>query len=632
MTENQDKKTILNQDALFPYETLRPIQEEMLRLIANQIKEKNHTVIHAPTGLGKTAASIAPTLKQALETGKTVFFLTSKNTQHKIAIETVRAINERHNKTILGTDIVGKKWMCIQPGVQLLKTGEFNEYCKALREDKQCVYFENLKKGESLTPETKLAISELEQQSPVNVETSVDVGKAHQLCPYELALLLAKKSNIIVTDYYYLFHPRIRENFLKKNEKELQDCIIIIDEGHNLPFRIKDLASEKISSILLKRAISECKKFGYHELQKILETLLSQFDSLISRNEEEAYFTKEKFIEFVAQVVSYQELLDESYAIADHIREEQKSSAVGAVAAFLDAWLGKDEGFTRIITRKKGVREDNIQLSYRCMDPSVISREVIQQSAGTILMSGTLTPTQMYDELLGFPGNTAQVTLPSPFPQENRLNLIIAKTSTKFTTRSREQYINMANIITDIINDTPGNTVVFFPSYKIKEEVDLFLTKIEKTVFHERQEMSKQEKDEMINKFRLYKKTGAALLAVVAGSYGEGIDLPGDELKTVVVVGLPLGKPDLETNALIKYYDKKFKHGWDYGYVFPAFNKIIQNAGRCIRSATDTGVIVFLDERFTWPRYYRCFPQTWNMKVSVDRYREKIQKFFKEHP
>lgn len=616
---------------MFPHETMRPIQDEMVRLIAKQIEEKNHAVIHAPTGLGKTAASIGPTLKLALDSGKTVFFLTSKNTQHKIAIETVRAIKEKHQKKIIGVNIVGKKWMCIQPAVQLLSTNEFNEYCRALREDKQCVYFENFKKGEGLTHDGKLALSMIEERSPVNVETSIEVGREQNVCPYELALALAKKSNIIVTDYYYLFHPRIRENFLKKNEKELEDCILIVDEGHNLPSRIKDLASENLSSILLKRAISECKKYNHSDLQKVLENILSKFNNLIPSNEDEVYFTKEKLIESVSQIVSYKELFEECYKISDLVLEEQKSSSIGAVGSFFDAWLGKDDGFTRIITRKKGFREDNIQLSYRCLDPSIIAKDVIEKSAATILMSGTLTPTEMYNELLGFPSNTAQITYPSPFPEENRLNLVIAKTSTKFTARSREQYINIANVLTDIINDTPGNTAVFFPSYKIKEEVDVFLTKVEKTVFHERQEMSKQEKDEMIDRFRTYKKTGAALLAVVSGSYGEGIDLPGDELKTVVVVGLPLGRPDLETKALIDYYDKKFKRGWDYGYVFPAFNKIIQNAGRCIRSGTDTGVIVFLDERFTWPRYYRCFPTNWKIKVSVDRYREKIQKFFAEH-
>lgn len=620
-----------NDNILFPYETIRSFQNEMIETISKAIEEKKNTVIHAPTGLGKTAASIAPALKKAIAENKTVFFLTSKNTQHRIAIETLQAIKKRHKIDIKATDIVGKKWMCIQPGVSLLGTGEFMEYCKAMREDKKCPYYEGLKNKEKLTPETKVALNELNIKSPLMVEDIVDIGADHELCPYELAMLLSKESQVIVADYYYLFHPGIRETFLKKNAKNLQDSIIIIDEGHNLPDRIKNLASSNLSTIILKRAISEAKKFNKPDLLTIFERLKSLLRQVVPTDKDEDYFTQERFINAVNNHVDYNELIKECHKASDSIREEQKFSAIGSIANFLDAWLGNDEGFTRIISKQKGQREENIILSYKCLDPSIIAKEVIEQAHSTIIMSGTLTPTKMFSELLGFPKETILSELPSPFPKENRLNLIVAKTSTKFTSRSEDQYKEIAKVVTDIINDTPGNSAVFFPSYYMKEKVDLYLNKIEKTVFHELREMSKIEKDEMIEKFKTYKQTGASLLAVVGGSYGEGIDLPGDELKTVVVVGLPLGRPNLETEALIKYYDEKFRNGWDYGYVFPAFNKIIQNAGRAIRSETDRGVIVFLDERYTLPRYYRCFPDSWDVKVSVNRYREKIQKFFDEH-
>lgn len=613
---------------LFPHNQMRPIQEEVVDLIAKELETKNSVVIHAPTGLGKTAASIAPALTLALEQNKTVFFLTSKNTQHKIAVDTLQKIKEKFNIKIKATDIVGKKWMCIQPGISLLSSNEFNEYCKTLREDKKCAFFENVKKGESLTPKSKIAMAQLQELSPVTVEQIIEVGQQEEVCPYELGMLLAKEANVVVADYYYLFHPKIRENFLKKNEKLLEDSIIIIDEGHNLPNRLKDLATQQISTVLLKRAASEAKKYGYMNMLTVIEKMMLILSKLIPDRVDEAIVSREQFVNELNQITDYQEFMKESYRISDNIREEQKTSFMGSLANFMDAWLGGDNGFVRIINKRRGYNEDNITLSYRCLDPSIVSREVIANSAGTILMSGTLTPTSMYSELLGFPKKTVSQEFPSPFPPENRLNMIIAKTSTKFTTRSESQYKEIAKVVTDIINATPGNSAIFFPSYYMKEQVDKYLIKIEKTVFHERQEMTKQDKDEMIERFREYKKTGATLLAVVSGSFGEGIDLPGDELKTVVVVGLPLAKPDLETKALINYYDQKFKNGWNYGYVFPAFNKVIQNAGRCIRSSTDKGVIIFLDERYTWNQYYRCFPEDWKMKVSVNQYKEKIKEFF----
>ncbi len=617
---------------LFPHDSMRPIQKEIVKLISEKIDNKENVIMHAPTGLGKTAASIAPTLVHALDEGKTIYFLTSKNTQHKIAIETLKAVRDKFNIALKGTDIVGKKWMCIQSGVGILGNGEFNEYCRTLREEKKCEFFENLKEGEKLTPTTHVALKELNQLSPVTVEQIVDVGSTHKLCPYELGMLLAAKSQVIVTDYYYLFHPKIRDTFFKKNGKNLEDAILIVDEENNLPYRIKDLASVTLSTTFLKRAVTESKKFDYQNMADIFEKIISVLQGMLSSEEEEAHVTLEGFLNTIQAFADYQDLIQECQRIADVVREEQKISSIGIVGEFLDSWLGSDDGFTRIISRKKGTTTDIITLSYRCLDPSVISREVIENSYATILMSGTLTPTSMYAALLGFDETTTAAEFPSPFPPENRLNLIVAKTSTKFTSRSPTQFRDIATICADIINATPGNSIIFFPSYRMKEEVYQYMNGISKTVFQESQGMSGFEKDEMMEKFKSYKKTGATLLAVVAGSFGEGVDLPGDELKTVVVVGLPLARPDLETNALIKYYDQKFKNGWNYGYVYPAFNKVIQNAGRCIRSETDKGVIVFLDERYTLPRYYHCFPEDWKIKVSVNGYKEKIERFFGGQP
>jgi len=338
---------------LFPHETIRAFQHEMIETIAKAIDEKKNAVIHAPTGLGKTAASIAPALTKAIAENKTVFFLTSKNTQHRIAIETLQAIKKKHNIEVKATDIVGKKWMCIQPGVTLLGTGEFAEYCKAMREDKRCPYYEGLKNKEKLSPQAQVALKELTIKSPLVVEEIVEIGADHELCPYELAMLLAKESQVIVADYYYLFHPSIRENFLKKNNKTLQDSIIIVDEGHNLPDRIKNLATATLSTIMLKRAINEAKKFERSELLTIFERLNALLKQVVPEDKDEDYFTRSRFIDAVNNHTDYTELIKECNKAGDLIREEQKYSAIGSIGIFLDAWLGNDTGFTRIISKKR---------------------------------------------------------------------------------------------------------------------------------------------------------------------------------------------------------------------------------------------------------------------------------------
>jgi DNA excision repair protein ERCC-2 len=614
--------------ALFPHDNIREIQDVLLNAVAEAVKTNTNLIVHAPTGLGKTAASIAPSLSNTLETNKTIFFLTSMHTQHKIAMDTVRDIRAKHNVKVLGVDIIGKRHMCLQEGVGTLPSREFLEYCKALREDERCEFYSNIKKEEILSFDVKLAVSELEADSPVTTANLLDVSGKHKVCPYEVSMLVGKNANIIVADYYYMFHPKIRNSFLTKTGKQVEDAVIIIDEAHNLPSRIRDLASERLTSITLRRAMSEAETYNNIKALRILKALQEILEGYSSNVEYEEYIKREDFIEKVNSIEDYYSIIDYLSDIATEVRKEQKQSYIGIIASFLEAWPGETEGFTRIFSKSKGFKDEILILNYKCLDPSLISKPIIDAASSVIMMSGTLTPTSMYRELLGFrEENTVEMTLKSPFPEKNKLSIIIPKTSTKFTERSEYQYKEMAVIISKIVNLIPGNSAVFFPSFKLRDDIYAYMNDCEKTVFVEKQGLTKGEKEELLENYKSYKNVGAVLLGATMGSFGEGIDLPGDFLKGVIIVGLPLQRPDLETKALIDYFDKKFKKGWDYGYVFPAFNKTLQSAGRCIRSETDRGVIVFLDERYSWPQYMRCFPPSWNLKTTI-LYESLIRDFF----
>ena len=616
--------------ALFPHDEIRDIQDELIKEIAKAVETESNLLAHAPTGLGKTAASIAPALSNALKTKKTIFFLTSMHTQHKIAIDTIRDIKKKHNVKVIGVDIIGKKHMCLQPGVRMLTSRDFTEYCKTLREDGKCDYYSNLKKGEELSFSAKTAVSELSEDSPATTDDLLSISEKHRVCPYEVSMLVGKESNIIVADYYYMFHPRIRDTFLIKSGKMIEESIIIVDEAHNLPSRIRDLASDRLTSIGIKRAITEAENFNSERSYKFFSGLLSVLDAYAERIEHEEYIKKDDFIKKVSELENYDEIMEYLFELADNVRKEQKQSYIGVIATFLESWLGGDEGFTRIFTKSEGMKEEILILNYKCLDPSIISKPVIDLASSVIMMSGTLTPTSMYAELLGFnPNVTKEITLKSPFPEKNRLSIIVPRTSTKFTKRNEEQYKEMASIINRVVNAVPGNSAVFFPSFKLRDDVYKYMQGCEKTIFVERQGLNKQEKEELLENYKGYKNVGAVLLGATSGSFGEGIDLPGDFLKCVVIVGLPLQRPDLETKALIDYYDKKFAKGWDYGYLFPAFNKTLQSAGRCIRSGSDRGVLVFLDERYEWPGYKRCFPESWDLKTTL-LFEGLIRDFFKE--
>lgn len=616
---------------LFPHDSIREEQDKLIKDVEESIKYGSHLIAHAPTGLGKTAAIISPALAFALKKKKNIFFLTSRHTQHKIVIDTLKQIKEKHKIDLIATDLIGRKWMCALPNTSKLKTNEFIEFCKNQREQNICEFYNNIKKKGKLDKNTKKVLEELFSLSPLHTEKEIKLCSDEKLCPYEMSILLAKESSVIVCDYHHLFHPILTENFLKKINKKLEDSIIIVDEGHNLPNRIRDLLSNNLSSINIKRAIKEAKQNNKEdlipyliEIQEILNDLSKNLD--IGK---EKIIDKKEFIKRVNKIHDYEELIAELEFAGDQIRQIKKQSYIGSIALFLENWPKGDDGFSRILSVREFKRQPFISLSSRCLDPSIVSSEVIKKSHSTIIMSGTLIPTQMYKDILGFPKNTTEKIYTNPFPVANRLSLIIPKTTTKYTSRNQEQFKAIADICANIVNNVPGNTLIFFPSYYLRNSIyNYFAPKSKKNILLENPGLSKEEKNKLLNKFKKYQKSGSVLLAVAAASFSEGIDLPGDLLKCVVVVGLPLGPPDLETKELINYYDKKYSKGWEYGYILPAITKSLQAAGRCIRTETDKGAIIFLDERYTWQNYFKCFPPDWNIKVSRE-YLFEIKEFFK---
>ncbi len=618
------------EDILFPHERIREEQDNLVKDVKECLENSRSLIAHAPTGLGKTAATLAPALKIALEKGLTVFFLTSRHTQHQIAIETLKAIKNRYGTDFKAVDIIGKKWLCSVPGIDMLYSGEFAEYCKAMREENKCEFYNNTKSKNQISTRAKAVLSEVETISPLSTEEMMEHCANDKLCPYELSIALAAKSNVIITDYYYLFHKNIRDNFLAKAQKEIPKSIIIVDEAHNLPFRVREIMTERLSSFVIKKAIKEAKKYGYDETTHMLSRIQDLIVDLSSDLDigKEKIVNKERFIEGIEKIKNYDELIEDLEFVGDTIRTSQKQSSVGAVAKFLQIWKGPDKGFARMINIVNSKREPITVISYRCLDPSLSSKEIFGNAYASIIMSGTLTPTAMYKDILGMPEDTLEKEYENPFSSDNKLSIIIPETTTKFSMRSAGEFKKIGQIAAKVTNLVPGNSAIFFPSYYLRDQIyKSFYEDSKKTCFLEQPKLTKKDKAELLERFKAYKDSGAVLLGVASGSFSEGIDLPGDLLKCVIVVGLPLTVPDLETKELINYFDAKFGKGWDYGYIFPAMNKTLQAAGRCIRSEKDKGVVVFLDERYSWTNYLRCFNQDWDIKITK-MYDRWIEEFF----
>lgn len=624
--------------SFFPHQTIRAGQDELIKDIEQALAQKKILLAHAPTGLGKTAAVLTVALQQALKEKKCrVFFLTNRHTQHQIAVNTLKLIKEKmiqekSGEELICADLIGKRWMCSQE-VSGLFGSEFNEYCKAVVEKEECEFYNKVRKKKALTVEGKLLLEKLQKKGILHNEELIALSKEEEMCSYEISLALARKAQVIIGDYYYLFNPFVQNTLFNKLEIELENIIVIVDEGHNLPNRVAEMLSSNLTSYVLRNAVLEARKFRYQglifwlqELNRILNEL-ADFSQAETRESKERLVEKEDFMEEVKKIADYDELANELEVAADEVRKKQRKSYLGGIASFLNAWKGNDQGFTRILTQKEGKYGTVITLSYACLDPSLVTKDIFSRVQSGVLMSGTLKPTFMYKDLLGIEKGMEK-EYRSSFPSENKLSLIIPETTTKYTLRGEAMYKLIAHKCSQLSSLIPGNLAFFFPSYHLRDEVGKFFNSAGsgKKLFWEKSEMSKEEKEAFLNGFRAAKEKGGVLLGVTGANFAEGVDLPGDLLNGVVVVGIPLAKPDLKTREMIKYYEQEFGRGWDYGYVYPAITKCLQSAGRCIRSETDRGVVVYLDERFAWQNYFCCFPSE-GLIVSKD-YEKLLKGFF----
>jgi DNA excision repair protein ERCC-2 len=288
---------------------------------------------------------------------------------------------------------------------------------------------------------------------------------------------------------------------------------------------------------------------------------------------------------------------------------------------FMHELLREKENTLHVIERRNGLR-----VSIYPLDIEEIGGEVLNQVHAGVLMSGTLVPLEMYKDILGIK-KAEMKEYESPFDKKNRLNIVVEGVSTKYTNRGTESYSLIGEKVSRIISKVPGNTIVFFPSFEMLNAISPTI-RTNRKMLKQTQEMGNEEKHKMINSFKaLGNAFGGVLLAVSGGSIAEGVDFPGEHLLCAIVVGVPFAKVSIYSDALIRFYEQRFSKGWDYAYNGPAFSKAIQAAGRVIRTETDRGVCIFLDERFGEERYKKFYPKNFEYIKTIAPEKE-VEKFF----
>lgn len=624
------ESSVLPFESLFPHESLRATQVEFMKNVDSAIKENKCLIVHAPTGIGKTCAALVPTLAYGLKNNKKIIFLTSRHAQHKIVIETLRAMKQKSGRMIKVTDLIGKKWLCNLPESEPMSSTDFKEYCTVLKKESRCEYHKmTVTKDGNLTEEAEKTI-DLIDRSIMHSEDAKSMCTT--VCPYSIFLERAKSSNVIIADYFHMFHPAIYKTFLAKIATKIEDVILIVDEAHNLPSRIRDLLSIQLSDRQVSGAMKEAMEIEEQELAKDLEFIYRKLNDKAAnmlKDTDEQLIDISVITDAVEKTTDYDYLIEELERVANIVRDKKKKSYLGSIASFLERWKRTDAGYVRILKRRFTKRGPVYFYTHECLDPSIASRDIFNKIHSSIIMSGTLLPLDMYKSVLGI-DRSIELKLDSPFPKENKMSLIIKDVTTKFSMRSRSESVKIANYLVEIINYTRGNIGVFFPSYSIRDEIyNILADSIKKKALLETQNMTKKAKFELLSEFVRMKDEGAVLFAVVGANFSEGVSYDGKIMNASVLVGLPLQRPDLLTEKLISYYDEKFKRGWDFGYVFPSMNRAVQAAGRCIRSDSDRGVIIFMDGRYLWPNYRKVIPKDYDLVISRD-IKKELREFFKD--
>ncbi len=609
---------------LFPFPTIRGGQREFLDGARDAMADGMHFIAHAPTGIGKTAAALTASLEYGMKNGMLTLFLTSRQSQHKIAIETLKLMKERSGEDIVVVDVIAKQSMCPRSDAARLFPGEFYEFCSVQQRTRRCKYA--LNDNEDLIETLMHEIH--------HVDSLVSLAVEHEACPYKTALDLGEFADVIVCDYNYLF-SQAEDTILTRIGRGFDELVVIVDEAHNLPDRIRDHLSSSISPFDLKDAIGEVKSLKRDIsplVTRHLKSMTKIFDAFEKRRarEDEIPLSKDDLVDRVEKMLKEQiEPLsfDEFVEILagcgrEFLKRDAYRSSLSKIATFLELWPTNEGASVRLFENREAPN-----ISYRLLDPSILSRNVFAGLHSSILMSGTLYP-EMTRDILGIDKERSILaSFQSPFPRKNRLILSVPGVTKLYSKRNDEMYKKIGDSISMVADHTPGNFAVFFPSYFIMASILPHVTS-KKRIIKEGRGMSKNDKDKIYDLLmHLKEREGCMLAGVMGGSLAEGVDYPANVLNGVVVVGVPLSPPSIEVKSLIDFYDQKYKRGHLYGYIYPAMNKVLQAAGRCIRSEDDRGVITLMDNRFEMQKYFNCFPSDFRVIVS-DEWEEMLEEFF----
>lgn len=589
----------------FPY---REGQRDLVVSVYRTILRKKKLFIQAPTGVGKTMATVFPAVRAMGEgLGEKIFYLTAKTIMRTVAEQAFSLLKEKGllYKTIT---LTAKEKICFceeaecNPDACPYAKGHFDRVNDAV--------------FDLITHSGDWSREVLEEQA-----------KKYMVCPFEMSLDVSNWADAVICDYNYAFDPQAHlKRFFSESGKG--EYLFLIDEAHNLVER----GREMYSASLYKEDLLEVRKLVKAEDPKLAKGLSECNQQFLELKRECEHYQILKSVSHIAL-----KLMNVLSKLEDYLEEckdaEKKKRVLDfyfAVRSFLNIHDIMDENY---VIFSEMMEDGRFQIKLFCVNPAVNLQNYLEQGNSTIFFSATLLPVHYYKKLLSVEKDDYAVYAHSSFPQENKFLFIGTDVSTRYTRRGESTYQRFARYIAVMAEQKKGNYMAFFPSYRFLEEVHTcFLECVDHEVdsICQVSYMDEEQREEFLEEFEQEREKSLVAFCVMGGIFSEGIDLTDDKLIGAVIAGTGLPQVCTEREILKQYFNVADMDGFDYAYLYPGMNKVLQSAGRVIRTESDRGVILLLDDRFRAMRYREVFPREWQQYQlgSVKNLEQEIRTFW----
>ena len=568
----------------FPFKKYRHGQRELAKYCYAVAKKGSRLFVEAPTGIGKTISTIFPFVKAIKDDEKSkIFYLTAKTSGKEAAHQAIRVMKE-NGLSLSDIIITAKDKICFCKG-------------QACNPD-ECPFT----KGYYDKIQTVLRYAILTYDD-FDYSLITQIAYENQICPFEFELDLSLFMDVIVCDYNYMFDPI---SYMKRYfDEDSSHFLALVDEAHNLVDRSRDMYSASLSYETFKEARKSVRHSKLHKMKLALSKMNKMFKEY--QDVEDGNHIVDSFHDYTYKTIS-------SFitTMQDVNKNENKEMSKELLSFYLDV-----NRFARMLEfvnknylcyfTKQG---DNITLNLSCLDASIYLGSCLNRIKGSVLFSATLSPMDYYVNTLGGDEKDAQLILSSPFPKENLKIIISPNVSIRYKNRDTS-YQKVADYIASFVRNKVGNYFVFLPSYEYLHNLMSYVHIDDVDIFEQDSEMSDEEREAFLLNFKPNPQKTAIGFVIVGGAFGEGIDLVSDRLIGAVIVGIGMPKINFVSDQIDKYYDELGLSGYNYAYLNPGMNKIMQALGRVIRSEEDKGAVLLIDERYLNNEYRDLFKAEW---------------------